>query len=627
MDIGRTRAGQGKGATLMGGGKYFGLAGRACLIGGLCCLFTIAQLGITVPAAGASAQQTPGDAEVKLAWSWVRSMLGTPTRVESTSTLLPAQEYPVDWVGRVHGTFLIDGVPTPPVVPAAVALEPESAIRAEAPSFRGVVSGHIAVRPEQDRWIVQAYRRVDGVSSPVPVQALVRSDGTFDLDVSTIEPGPGSWQFGLLDAFDGYAPVGVGWPSAGTYQGWEVRTFATTDRRYLVASQPASADGSFDFENSAPGTKTFQLVVTSPSGSPGAEKVLAEAAPVTGLLRSTADPADLETSTSHTYDQALAVQTALVMADLPTAKLLMRGLLALQTRSGPQAGGFISAAAQANPAAGEPVYRTGNTAVALYSMISYLQRIRDAGQEATVIRSAANRAADWLLRQQVTSGAMTGLLTGGWGEIGANGVLDPQTRLSFASTEHNLDAWHALSRAGSVLACARCTAAAHSLRMAILNILWDPSRNGFTQGMRPEGRDTVDPLDVNSWGSIFLDAIHQPGLAGRSLNRTTAFTVSDKSTTGYLAFRAQPAIPNPVSTVWFEGSFGVALAQSRHHDVAGYRTTMEGLRFAQRPDGSFPMATSPDVDLELSTASAVAATAWFILASRPSHPDSLWAAG
>jgi hypothetical protein len=53
---------------------------------------------------------------------------------------------------------------------------------------------------------------------------------------------------------------------------------------------------------------------------------------------------------------------------------------------------------------------------------------------------------------------------------------------------------------------------------------------------------------------------------------------------------------------------------------------MAGLVAAQRPDGSMPMASSVDVDRELSTASSVAATTWFILASRPHHADSLWSA-
>jgi hypothetical protein len=106
--------------------------------------------------------------------------------------------------------------------------------------------------------------------------------------------------------------------------------------------------------------------------------------------------------------------------------------------------------------------------------------------------------------------------------------------------------------------------------------------------------------------------------------------VADRNAAGYLAFAPEPAIPNPLSSVWFEGSFGVTLAQARHGDAVGYAAvgyaaTMSGLLSAQRADGSMPMATTPDPDRELTTASAMAATTWLILAANPDHPASLWA--
>jgi len=585
--------------------------GRAGLCVALCCLLAVGQFW--APPASAedseSARNPDADSEVNLAWSWVQSMLRTPTRVESTTILTPDREYPADWTGQVSGTFAVDGVAPPPVVPAAVALDPESAARAGVSTFRGVVTGRVTLPPQQNRWIIQAYRELDGQRSQVPAQSLGRPDGTFDIDVSAVEPGAGKWQFGVLDALNGYAPVGVPWPSTGTYSGWEIRSFATTDRRYLIGTQPASADGSFSFDNSAPGTKTYQLVALGSAGNASAEEVLAEHAPATGLVRSFGSQPgpgvvdDSATVNSYSYDQALALQAALVMGDSPTALTLLHGLIALQTKSGPQAGGFISTAPQSNPAAGAPIYRTGNTAIALYSILSYLHGSQGSDPDAPVVQRAAEQAADWLMRQQLPTGPMARLLTGGWGQVGSSSsTADPLERLPFASTEHNLDAWQALSLASQVLDCQRCAAAADSLQNAIVNVLWDPSGTGFSQGMRPEGRDTVDPLDINSWGSIFLDAIGQTELATASLGHTSAFRISDSPITGYLAFRPQPAIPDPVPSVWVEGSFGVAFAQARHGDLLGYNQTLAGLRAAQRPDGSFPVATSADSGRDLTTA-------------------------
>ena len=554
------------------------------------------------------------------AWTWVRSMLQTSTPITSDSSISPEREYPADWTGPVSGTFTIAGVSPPPVTAAAVVLDAASSTAASAPDYRGPVSGQVTVPPQPNRWIIQVYREQDGQSVQVPLQTLVRPDGTFDIDLLAVAaPGPGNWQFGVLDAQAGYAPAGLPWPSVGTYNGWEVRSFATTDRRYLIDSQPAAVNGTFKFPRTAPGTKTFQLVATNPTGQ---EEVLAEHGPTTGLVRSY-QPEHGDSEVSYTYDQALALQSAMVMNDIDTAGTLASGLLTMQTATGAQAGGFISVAAQTNPAAGSPVYLTGNNAVAAYALLSYVRFAPNDAETATV-RSAAQRGVDWLLGQQLTDGPMSGLLTGGWGSI-SGGALNPNERLPWASTEHNLDAWQALSLAATVLDCTRCATAADTLRQAILDLLWDPAKDGFSQGMRPEGRDTVEPLDVNSWGSIFLNAANRTDLATISLNRVTAFAVADQGATGFLAFAPQPSVPNPLSTVWFEGSFGVALAQARHGDTVGYAATMAGLVSSQRADGSMPMASTPDPDRELTTASAMAATTWFILAANPGHLASLWA--
>ena len=561
---------------------------------------------------------------VQQAWTWVRSMIRTATPITSDSTITPAREYPADWTGPLTGTFAIAGVTPPPVTSAAVVLTASSSAAATSPDYRGPISGQITLPPQPNRWIIQTYRERDGQQAQVPLQALVRPDGSFDIDLQSVsDPGSGNWQFGVLDAQAGYAPVGLAWPSPGTYNGWEIRTFATTDQRYPIDSQPAPADGSFAFPHTAPGTKTFQLVATSPSGQ---DVVLAEHAPTTGLVRSfqsvqaeVAPGAEL----SYTYDQALALQSALVMNDFDSAGALAAGLLSMQTAAGAQAGGFITVAAQTNPAAGSPIYRTGNTAVAAYALISYV-RFAPVDAQTEAVRVAAQLGVDWLLDQQLTDGPMSGLLTGGWGTT-HDGALHPNERLPWASTEHNLDAWQALSLAATVLSCTRCAAAADTLRQAILTVLWDPAKAGFSQGMRPEGRDTVEPLDVNSWGSIFLNAVNRPDLAATSLSRSTAFAVADQGAAGFLAFAPQPSMPNPVSSVWLEGSFGVALAQARRGDTVRYAATMAGLIPAQRADGSLPMATTPDPDRELTTASAMAATTWFILAANPDHQASLWA--
>lgn len=409
------------------------------------------------------------------------------------------------------------------------------------------------------------------------------------------------------------------------FQGWEVRSYATTDRTYLVDSQPAAADHTFAFARSAPGSKMFRLVDAATSA------VLAEHAPFTGLVRSLAadpkvavgpDAALLERS--YCYDQALALQTALAMEDRATAGQMLKGLLSLQRCTGPQSGAFVFSTPQTNTAAGDPIYRTGAHAVALYAVLTYLSSASLFDPLRRWAASAADRATRWLLRQQVTSGEMAGLLTGGWGAWDTSGELDPAARIDWASTEHNLDAWHALRRAAVVLPRPGCAEAAATVDAATRRLLWMPVENRFAQGWNESGLDRTDPLDVHSWGAIFLAATGRAADAGATLAQCRGFAVTDAGVSGYLAFRPQPAVPFLVRAVWLEGSFGVALAYSRLGRDADCSALLGSLLPAQRPDGSFPAATSPAPAQDLTTASSVAATTWFVLAARPNHPDSIW---
>ena len=82
------------------------------------------------------------------------------------------------------------------------------------------------------------------------------------------------------------------------------------------------------------------------------------------------------------------------------------------------------------------------------------------------------------------------------------------------------------------------------------------------------------------------------------------------------------AIPQHGTTV--TGADGADPAQARHGDPTGHSATMAALAAGQRPDGSFPMATTADPDRELTTESSVAATTWFLLAGAPAGADGLW---
>ncbi|MEO5746237.1 MAG: hypothetical protein ABIQ53_16850, partial [Terracoccus sp.] len=242
--------------------------------------------------------------------------------------------------------------------------------------------------------------------------------GTEVTTSSRIQPErsyPASW----TDQVEGhFVLVGVEPPTVGhelvdgvpVYQNLRVQALVVTDTTYLIATVPARADGTFSFPWSRPGTKVFRLVDTS------SDAVLAEFAPRTGLVRSFGvDASHPLSGRTFAYDQALALLAADSLGHRDTARHLADGLLRLQTRHGPQAGGFISSAAALNPAAGRPEYRTGIHAVATYALLAHLRSLPRLDPRRAELAAAAHCAVDWLLDQQANDGPLRGLVTGGHG--------------------------------------------------------------------------------------------------------------------------------------------------------------------------------------------------------------------
>lgn len=444
-------------------------------------------------------------------WEWIRSQLGTGTRVTTASTITPSEQYDVTWTGPVAGTFAMRGVSAP---------------------VGGVVPGH--------------------------------------------------------------------------YDGLEVRAIVVTDTAYLIGTTPARADNTFAFADSRPGAKMFRLVDSASNG------VLAEWAPTTGLVRSFDVPAgDPLSGRTFAYDQALALLTALSLGDAPTARVLATGLLRLQTTGGTHDGAFVASAAAVNPAAGLPEYRTGIHSIAAYAVLRYLAALPPNDASRASVVDAAGRAVGWLLARQVPSGMMAGLVTGGYGAYLPDGRFDPTVAIPWASTEHNLDAWHTLSLAQSVVGDAAAGATADLLGASIVGRLWDANARHFLQGWTPEGPDRAEALDVNSWGAIFLRAVGEPALAKSALDHTARFSSVAPPVTGY-----GPQPPHGDPLVWFEGSAGVALAQYRLRETSAATRTLAGLRAARIPNGAWPAATRADPAWGMTAAPAVAATAWMLLAAQ-----------
>lgn len=394
----------------------------------------------------------------------------------------------------------------------------------------------------------------------------------------------------------------------------EVAAIVVTDTEYPIATTALQPDGGFSFPWSHPGTKLFRLL------DPATGQVLAEHAPDLGLVRSYDVPVGHPMrGRTFSYDQALALVTALSFGEDALADRLAAGLLRLQTAGGPQDGGFITSAAALNPAGGPAEYRTGNHGVATYALLRYL---RD-GAPDTAARAAAvdgaQRAVSWLLAQQAVDGPLAGLVRGGHGAWGGGG-FDPGAALPWASTEHNVDAWHTLGLAGEVLGRADALAARDVLEQAVMDRLWSSEEGRFWQGRSPEGPDQGHALDVSSWGAIFLAATGRQAQAEQALADLGWYASSADGGSGYAP------VPFPSAPlVWTEGTSGVALAQLRVGRPADAAATMAALA-PVATQGVYPGATRDDDWLSMTSLPAVGAATWVLLteqalAGRPSIWD------
>ena len=551
------------------------------------------------------------------ALAWLESMTNTKTVVTTASTLAPSMAYAPTHTGPISGTFTLTGATYPIKNDASIEITSPATVP---DNYAGVIQGKVLVTPTLNRWIIQVYKRTAGGDVQVAKQALAdASTGEFTIDLSdVVSPPTGKWAFGILDSTAGYAEYGTKWPSPMYYDGLEVQQKLVTDGIYDWSTTRALADNTFTFPNSNTGKKLFRLVDTA-SGD-----ILAEEVEKTGLIRSfkvddVSDPAygTAFENQSYVYDQAVALFAAIGVDDQELADTLAEGLLHMQQASGPYSGGFVFAAPQLSPTFRDTLIRTGAHAIATDALLSYIEKYPTVDDVQTY-RAAAESALVFIGGALSTSGTTSGLYLGGYGDYsGPSNSFDGSVVIPWASTEHNLDIWHAFVKAARVLGNndVNYIQKASTLNIAIVNKLYSTVENRFYQGVQPGDTDTADPLDVNSWGAMQLYSSGQYDEALLALDRLAAFKVTSGGVTGYAPFYDSAGYPGAVPSVWFEGSYGAALALYQVGDYQTYRSLLSTLADGQESDGSFRYATDEDPVYSITTRKSVASTAWFILAT------------
>lgn len=429
-------------------------------------------------------------------------------------------------------------------------------------------------------------------------------DGFFGIDLSSVETWRrGSWALELRTSAGDV--VGGRWPAGDVLDGLAVELRVIGATSTTIAAQPAPVDGIVVFDASAPGRK--QLALVDADGS-----LLGATDASTGAIRSyVVDEASASASTTFVYDQAVALQAALAMGDDAMARRLLDGLLLLQVPTGIQEGAFRVSGRQEAPEHGALLVRSGAHAIATAAALAFVDAFP---ARRAAIEPAIGAALAWLEAQIVD-----GLVRGGVGVPGDGGV-DSRT-LTWASTEHNVDAFFCFALAGRVLD-ARWTGVAERIGAAMLATLWSDDRGRFIQGIDGGVPDAADPLDVHAWGSLLLLAIGEGERAAATMSQEQLAPFLHREVrgdgteiVGYATAYAAGGYPGMLPHVWWEGTFSVAYALRRLGEDARAEAVMRGCTGVQGADGGFPYASRAVPAYDLVDDPSVASTAWSVLAS------------
>lgn len=298
--------------------------------------------------------------------------------------------------------------------------------------------------------------------------------------------------------------------------------------------------------------------------------------------------------------------------------------------------------------------RSGAIAWVGYAAVEYLNAERG-GPERERISALCHRAAQYLIGLQASEpDALAGLVLGGFGsfvlDAADGGVHERYVSgpISWASTEHNVDAYFFLRDLAHLTGNAEYAQAAERIRTALLARGWMPAAGQLARGFQASGVDASYALDCASWGALFLLASGERLRAETSLGAAEVrYASSSGAARGHRPYAHAPLIENralaeklrarlpalewdELSAVWPEGSAGVALAALRLGQRARAAAILEALEPLRTQGGGMPTFTV-EIPSEMDTAPSLAGTLWIELVryelNRAAEQPVMWRPG
>ncbi len=325
-----------------------------------------------------------------------------------------------------------------------------------------------------------------------------------------------------------------------------------------------------------------------PAASAGAHSWLKSQISSSGLVDSYRDKSDV----CYSYDQAVAAMAFVARGDFANARRVFDALAPLQNADGSWNHSY---ACTTGAVLGAQRY-VGSNAWIVLAIAHYEKRSGDA----ISYHMMGERAVNWIRLFQQGDGG----LNGGYD---ANGVF-----LSWASTEHNEDAFAGLNHFAYA-------SDATEVKSFLDNVVWNTAQVRWNQGRN----DPLDPLDVNPLG---VSALGAAGVRPYALSLNYAFSHHRSvQTWGVGRNRVQVDgfdFNSDHNDVWVEGTAQMAKALRLAGRTIDGNYFLDQIIKTQSKTGGLPYSLrgSFNGDFTMSKNEAVASTGWLILAIESVNP-------
>jgi len=292
-------------------------------------------------------------------------------------------------------------------------------------------------------------------------------------------------------------------------------------------------------------------------------------------------------SIGYTYDEAVAVVAFSLKGDTATAKTILTTLQSVQNSSGSFYNSYYVKTLRGqdvNQEVGPNMWVA--MAVANYAKLS--------GDHS--FDTMAQKVISWCLQFQQSDGGLNG------------GISSSGTLLTWASTEHNEDAYAALTYFGN-------TTAAASVKSFLDNVVWNSTDNRFNTGRG----DTSVHTDVNAWGVLALGA---SGTHNYALGLNYNQNCCESSQTNTRATLNGFDFDGDLDDVWLEGTGQNAEAFLVAGNSTNWNYCVSQIILDQDSQGGvqYSMQGTNNGYFTMSTANAVSSTGWLVIAIAQHNP-------